>query len=122
MDPSEARKLGQLREENVKPKRVMADLSLDKVMLQDVLQNKVVKPFRKREIVRYLMGRYDVSQTQACRELRVSRSSFQYCSHRDPQQALRQRIVESAHARVRFSVNLLVLLALPEGFEPSYQP
>jgi len=40
MEPSEARELKQLREENTKLKRLVADLSLDKVMLQDVLQKK----------------------------------------------------------------------------------
>jgi putative transposase len=40
MEPSEARELKQLREENAKLKRIVADLSLDKVMLQDVLQKK----------------------------------------------------------------------------------
>ena len=40
MEPSEARELKQLREENVKLKRIVADLSLDKVTLQDVLQKK----------------------------------------------------------------------------------
>ena len=38
MEPSEARELRQLREENTKLKRLVADLSLDKAMLQDVLQ------------------------------------------------------------------------------------
>ena len=38
MPPSEARELKQLRDENTKPKRLAADLSLDKVMLQDVVQ------------------------------------------------------------------------------------
>jgi putative transposase len=40
MAPSEARELKELREENIKLKRLVADLSLDKVMLQDVLQKK----------------------------------------------------------------------------------
>jgi putative transposase len=40
MEPSEARELRELREENIKLKRLVADLSLDKVMLQDVLQKK----------------------------------------------------------------------------------
>ena len=40
MPPSEARELKQLREENAKLKRLVADLSLDKVMLQDVVQKK----------------------------------------------------------------------------------
>jgi putative transposase len=38
--PSEARELTQLRDENTKLKRVVADLTLDKVMLQDVVQKK----------------------------------------------------------------------------------
>ena len=40
MLPSEARELKQLREENTRLKRVVADLTLDKVMLQDVVQKK----------------------------------------------------------------------------------
>lgn len=36
--PSEARELRMLREENIRLKKLVADLSLDKVMLQDVLQ------------------------------------------------------------------------------------
>jgi putative transposase len=38
MLPSEARELKQLREENARLTRVVADLTLDKVMLQDVVQ------------------------------------------------------------------------------------
>ena len=41
MPPSEARELKQLRDENAKLKRLVADLSLDKVMLQDVVQKNV---------------------------------------------------------------------------------
>jgi putative transposase len=40
MEPSEARELKQLREENTKLKGLVADLSLDKLMLQDVLSKK----------------------------------------------------------------------------------
>ena len=38
--PSEMRRLRQLEEENAKLKRLVADLSLDKTMLQDVLRKK----------------------------------------------------------------------------------
>jgi putative transposase len=40
MLPSEARELKQLREENSRLKRVVAELTLDKVMLQDIVQKK----------------------------------------------------------------------------------
>jgi putative transposase len=39
--PSEVKRLRQLEEENAKLKRLVADLSLDKAMLQDVLQKKL---------------------------------------------------------------------------------
>ncbi|SER65662.1 putative transposase [Faunimonas pinastri] len=41
MMPSEVKKLRQLEEENAKLKRLVADLSLDKAMLQDVLSKKL---------------------------------------------------------------------------------
>ena len=40
LEASEARELKQLREENTRLKRLVADLSLDKVMLQDVAAKK----------------------------------------------------------------------------------
>lgn len=39
--PSEVKRLRQLEEENGKLKRLVADLSLDKAMLQDVLSKKL---------------------------------------------------------------------------------
>ena len=42
MEPSEAKELRQLRDENTKLKCIVADLTLDKAMLQDVLSKKCV--------------------------------------------------------------------------------
>ena len=39
--PSEIKRLRQLEEENGKLKKLVADLSLDKVMLQDVIRRKI---------------------------------------------------------------------------------
>lgn len=41
LGPSELRKLKQLEEENFRLKKMVADLSLDKQMLQDVLSKKL---------------------------------------------------------------------------------
>jgi putative transposase len=41
LGPSEVRRLKQLEEENSKLKKLVADLSLDKAMLQDVLSKKL---------------------------------------------------------------------------------
>ena len=40
MEPSEVRELKLMRDENAKLKRIVADLTLDKAMLQDVLSKK----------------------------------------------------------------------------------
>lgn len=39
--PSEVKRLRQLEEENARLKRIVADLNLDKAMLQDVLSKKL---------------------------------------------------------------------------------
>ena len=41
MLPSDMNRLRQLEEENAKLKKLVADLSLDKLMLQDVLTKKI---------------------------------------------------------------------------------
>ena len=41
LTPSEMKRLRQLEEENAKLKELVADLSLDKVMLQDVIRRKI---------------------------------------------------------------------------------
>ena len=43
LGPSELRKMRQLEEENQKLKRLVADLSLDKAMLQEVLAKKILR-------------------------------------------------------------------------------
>jgi putative transposase len=48
--PSEVKRLRQLEEENGKLKRLVAGLSLDKAMLQDVLA-KALRPARRRQLV-----------------------------------------------------------------------
>jgi len=41
MMPSEMRRLRELEEENNRLKRIVADLSLDKEMLQDIVRRKI---------------------------------------------------------------------------------
>jgi putative transposase len=41
MQPPEMRRLKQLEDENAKLKKIVADLSLDREMLQDVIRRKI---------------------------------------------------------------------------------
>lgn len=82
--PSEMKRLRQLEEENGKLKRIVADLSLDKAMLQDVL-SKTLRPDRKRELVDRVCGDWKVSIRRACSTLRIDRALYGYKSKRGDQ-------------------------------------
>ena len=53
MMPSEMKRLRELEDENNRLKRIVADLSLDKEMLQDIVRRKcMVRPVRARDVNR----------------------------------------------------------------------
>jgi hypothetical protein len=86
-------------------------------MLQDVVQKKVLKPVKQREVAQYLMGRHQVSERRATQLARFCLSSIRYQSCRDPLTALRQRMRELAQSRVRFGYRRLLVLLQREGWE-----
>jgi putative transposase len=63
------------------------------------------------------MGRYAVGNRQACRCVRLHRSAYFYRSRMNPLTALRQRMRELAHARVRFGYRRLYVLLKREGWD-----
>ena len=67
--------------------------------------------------MQYLMGRYTVSARRACLLVRATRSSVYYRSRKDPLTALRQRMRELAHTRVRFGYRQLPVPLRREGWE-----
>jgi putative transposase len=72
MGVSELRKLRQLEEGNQQLKKLVADLSLDKQMLQDVIK-KVIKPTYKKEMALWMVDQYQISQTRACKCVLLAR-------------------------------------------------
>ena len=100
--PSEVRRLRQLEEENAKLKRLVADLSLDKAMLQDILSKKALKPARRRQLVDEVREAWKVSIRKACQALLIDRSLYTYKSRRGEQAPLKQRIKEICETRVRY--------------------
>lgn len=58
-------RLRRLEEENVKLKKLVADLSLDKVMLQDVTDKKLLRSAEKWEAARYLQEHFHASERKS---------------------------------------------------------
>lgn len=67
----------------------------------------------------YLKSAYGVAERRACRLVAISRSVYQYRSHRDPQTALRQRMCEIAATRMRYGYRKIRVLLLREGYQVS---
>jgi len=70
MGVAEVRRLKQLEDENAKLKRLVADLSLDKAILQDVLR-KSLTPGQRRGLVGYARDAYRVTEHRVRRVLTV---------------------------------------------------
>lgn len=78
---------------------------------------KIVKPSRRRTGVEYWCGGNGISQRRACKLARLARSTKRYCSRKDTQTALRQRLREIAQARVRYGYRKIRVLLNREGWK-----
>jgi hypothetical protein len=97
MGVAEVRRLRVLEEEKRHLKQLVADLSLDRQMLQGVLR-------KGPEDCPTALARLPVSvlPSQRTQELSLPRGSYQYRSVVDEQAALRMRIKDLAYARVSY--------------------
>lgn len=102
MAVAEIRRLRQLEEENWKLKQLVADLTLDKVILQKVLAKKGLTPTRKRTLVREVLDHFPTGLRRACGLLQLPRASWYYRAHRRNDTGLRRRLRELAQARLRW--------------------
>ena len=74
------REVRQLREENTRLKRLVADLTLDKHILGEVLR-KSLKPARRRMLACWIIEQFRISTLRACRLARFSRSAYYRGQH-----------------------------------------
>ena len=72
---SEIRRLRQLEDENTRLKQIVADLALDKQMLQDVLK-KCLKISQLKVLVQKLKDQYKVSTQKACQAMMLNRAAW----------------------------------------------
>jgi hypothetical protein len=68
-----------LEHENARLKHPVADLTLDRHILQEVIK-KTLRPIRRRELATWIYERFRVSTVRACRLARLQRASWYYRS------------------------------------------
>ena len=69
---SELRELRQLREENGRLKRLVADLSMDRQILQEVVSKKTVRPRARRKLARWAQEAYCISERHTARLVKLA--------------------------------------------------
>ena len=105
---AELRRLKQVEEENNKWKQLVADLSLDRKMLQDVLSKKLCSVLCSKSC--------QVSQRRACSVLRLARSTARYRSVAGDRAEVRIRLRDLASTHVRSGCRRLHVLLRREGY------
>ena len=109
MGVAEMKRLSALAEENRKLKQLVADLSLDKQMLQEILR-KNLKPTQLREHAEILEVCYGMSERRACRVLQLQWPTCQSRSVADEQAILRIRLRDMVQATVSYGYRRLHIL------------
>lgn len=94
----------------------MADLTLDKQILQEVLRKKPEGPARRRELALWIHDRYQVSCRRACALAHICPNTWYYKSQARDASALRMRIREIAQARLRFGYVRIWVMLRREGW------
>ena len=90
-----------LRKRSLRLRKLVADLTLDKEMLSEVIK-KAMTPHRGREMIDFVRTCFRVSIRRACRAVPVCRATYHYRLRRADQRPLRQRIREIAETRARY--------------------
>ena len=118
----QAHRLKELERENVRLKRLVADLPLDKAMLQEAALGKTVSPAARRKSVTHVRAVFGVSERRACRVIRISRSSQRYRLRSGEVDApLAKQIVALATRYGRYGYRRITALLRREGWRVNHK-
>ncbi|WP_370468280.1 IS3 family transposase [Parvularcula maris] len=117
LESDQVRELKQVQDENARLKKLVAELSLDKAVLQDVLFKKVPRPTVMKEVVAYICSHHGLSERRACRITQQHRSTQRKPLTSDPLTELRQKMHEIVATRVRYGYRRVHIMLRREGFD-----
>ena len=116
LQSEQVQELKQLTEENARLKKLVADFSLDKSALQDVLSKKIPRPALMKSVVDYVTAYHGYSERKACALTRQHRSTQRKPMVRDPRTAVRQRMHEIVRTRIRYGYRRVHIMLRREGW------
>lgn len=113
----ELRELRQLRKENGKLKRLVADLSLDREMMRDALVREALRPDQQRVLVAHSRTAFQASERRVCRLFRIHRSTERRVSQAADQGWLKKRIQEIAQMHPSWGYRRIRVRLRREGLQ-----
>ena len=117
LDLDQARRMKELEKENVRLKRLVADLSLEKQVLKDICLGKLVSPERRRQAVERIREKYGLSERQACRIVGQPRGTQRYTVIvRADEDALTRAIIALASQYGRYGYRRITALLNDAGW------
>ena len=97
-------------------KHLVADLTLDRHILQEVIKKELATP-RRRDIARWVRDCFQLSIRRACALSCLRNATWYYHSQARDSSVLRQRMRELAAARPRFGYERIHILLTREGWK-----
>jgi putative transposase len=116
LETDQVREFKQLTDENARLKKQVAELSLDKAVLQHVLSKKVPRPALMKEAVAYVASRHTDSERRACSLTCQHRSTQRKPDTRDPPLEIRQGMREIAATRIRYGYRRVHIMLRRDGW------
>ncbi|MEW6609910.1 MAG: IS3 family transposase [bacterium] len=113
---NQARRLKELETENARLKQLVAELSLDKNILQEYNKKKHLSVPKRRKIIEDIATEYDWSERRICKALGQVRATQRYkMKIKTDEQELKARIIELACQYGRYGYRRITALLRAEG-------
>ncbi|WP_455989503.1 IS3-like element ISMex5 family transposase [Methylorubrum extorquens] len=113
----QVRRMKDLEVENQRLRKAIADLTLDKLILQEAAPGKLTSPARRRACIAHVMNVLDVSERRACRALGQHRSTQRKVPRgREDEAALTADLVELARQYGRYGYRKIGALLKAAGW------
>ncbi|WP_158793820.1 IS3 family transposase [Granulicella sp. L60] len=114
----QARQLKELEQEDAKLKRLVSELSLEKLVLKDIAFGKLLSPERRRCAVIHARDAHGMSERLACRVVKQPRGTQRYRpTQREDEDTLTQAIVTLASQYGRYGYRRITALLKRTGWQ-----
>ena len=114
---SELRKLKQIKDENARLRRIVADLDAGQANPAGDRAKKALKAAKRRELAAWMQECFKISVQRSCRLAQLQRSAWYAKSRARDQSALCQRIRDIAMSRPRFGYLRVLVMLKREGWQ-----